>query len=350
MKTLILLFPFLCIATLSFAQTDTEKVYTYADKMPEFKGNLVEYFENTLVYPEDAKTKHIDGKVVVRFVVNENGKVSNATIARSVYPSLDSEALRTISQMPFWKPGANGSNKVRVSQTLPITFKLFETNDSNYALSDSNSKEWLLVDKLPQFKGTFKRYFDDMLFYPSDAKNAGIEGTVKVKFTISDSGQVSNIQILQTLYPSLDSEAIRLMSMMPKWRPALSKGKQIQLTQILPITFKLSDTAIAYDTNRIYFYVEKYPVFEGSYMEFLKQNLRYPVDARDNDKQGKVLLQFVINKQGKVEDVTVAESAYLSLDAEALRCIRKMPDWKPGMQKEKPVKVRQTIPIFFKLQ
>ena len=98
--------------------------------------------------------------------------------------------------------------------------------------------------------------------------------------------------------------------------------------------------------------VEQMPEFPGGYpslMKYIKQNLRYPEEAKKAGTQGRVVVQFLVNKNGAISDVSVLHSVDRLLDAEAVRLVRSMPKWKPGMQKGKAVTVKYTVPLSFKL-
>jgi len=97
--------------------------------------------------------------------------------------------------------------------------------------------------------------------------------------------------------------------------------------------------------------VEDMPQFPGgSVQKWLQKNVKYPMIAQENNIQGKVFVQFVIEKDGSVSDVKIARSVDPSLDKEAIRVIKAMPKWKPGKQRGKPVRVSYTVPINFQLQ
>lgn len=100
------------------------KVYTIADRMPTFKGNVNVWLAQHLNYPATAAETSAQGKVIVRFIINKDGSVSDAAVIRSVDPELDKEAVRVINSMPRWNPGMSGGKPVRVWFTLPVTFKL----------------------------------------------------------------------------------------------------------------------------------------------------------------------------------------------------------------------------------
>ena len=102
-----------------------EMVYQFVDEQPQFTGDINNYLMNTLNYPETARAASLEGRVGIKFVVDKNGKVRDATVVRSSkVAALDEEALRAVSSMPNWKPGLKDGKPVNVYFTMPITFKL----------------------------------------------------------------------------------------------------------------------------------------------------------------------------------------------------------------------------------
>ncbi len=98
--------------------------------------------------------------------------------------------------------------------------------------------------------------------------------------------------------------------------------------------------------------VEIYPDFEGGmkgWEKYLRRNLRYPYDAQEQNKQGKVYISFVVEKDGSISNVTLVRGVHKSLDEEAARVIKKSPKWKPGIQNGRAVRVRYNMPISFAL-
>ena len=103
----------------------------------------------------------------------------------------------------------------------------------------------------------------------------------------------------------------------------------------------------------VYDVVEQMPSFPGgmkAMMEYLDKNIKYPVNAQKNLIEGRVILQFIVDEKGRLSDVKVARSVEPSLDAEAVRVVKAMPRWNPGMQKGEAVKVPYTLPVTFRLQ
>ncbi len=99
--------------------------------------------------------------------------------------------------------------------------------------------------------------------------------------------------------------------------------------------------------------VEQMPEFPGgqnALIQYLSQNIRYPLIAKENKIQGRTLVSFVVEKDGKISNVQVLRSSGdMMLDREAMRVIRSMPRWRPGFMKGQPVRVQYQVPITFKL-
>lgn len=93
----------------------------------------------------------------------------------------------------------------------------------------------------------------------------------------------------------------------------------------------------------------EFPGGEAALQKYIASHVQYPEIARENGLQGKVYVQFVINKRGEVENAIIARGIDAVLDKEALRVIQNLPNWKPGVQRGKPVRVSYTVPINFKL-
>ena len=113
-----------------------------------------------------------------------------------------------------------------------------------------------------------------------------------------------------------------------------------------------SMTASKQEENKVFDVVEQMPSFpggQGALMQWPASNMKYPVIAVENGVQGRVLVQFVVEKDGKVTDVHVVKSVDPSLDKEAVRVVAAMPKWIPGKLNGSAVRVKYTVPVTFKL-
>ena len=103
----------------------TDDIYAVSDAMPTYAGEygeLVHYFQDNIVYPPYCKNNNIEGKVVVAFIVEADGSITNPRVVKGVHEEIDKEAIRVVSSMPKWNPGTNDGVPVRVMQSLSISF------------------------------------------------------------------------------------------------------------------------------------------------------------------------------------------------------------------------------------
>ena len=102
-------------------------VLSTPDVQPQFRGGtkaLMKYLSRTIKYPKAAIRAGAQGRVILQFIINEDGTVSGTKVVRSVHPALDAEAMRVVSSMPRWAPGKIGGKAVRVKYTIPVKFQM----------------------------------------------------------------------------------------------------------------------------------------------------------------------------------------------------------------------------------
>ena len=112
-------------------------------------------------------------------------------------------------------------------------------------------------------------------------------------------------------------------------------------------------TSQSTEDEEVFMVVEENPEFPGGMeelMKFLANEIKYPVEAEQKGKQGRVIVQFVVGKDGNLRDIKVVKSVSPELDAEAIRVCKAMPKWQPGEQRGQAVNVQFTLPITFRLQ
>ena len=115
-----------CTPTTASAQTNSEKVYNTCQVMPQFPGGekaMMEFIASNLKYPQQAVKDDMQGMVLVDFVINTEGKVTDPKIVRSLSPECDAEVIRVVGIMPAWTPGQQDGKTVNVKYTLPVMFK-----------------------------------------------------------------------------------------------------------------------------------------------------------------------------------------------------------------------------------
>lgn len=107
--------------------SDPSRVFDVVEEMPKFPGGdegMMQFLNSEVKYPKEALEKGTQGRVVVTFIVNTDGSVSDPKVVKSVNPALDAEAIRVVNAMPKWTPGKQNGHTVRVKFTIPVTFRL----------------------------------------------------------------------------------------------------------------------------------------------------------------------------------------------------------------------------------
>ena len=104
-----------------------EEPFNVVEDMPAFPGGMeamIQFLSSNITYPADAQKQKVDGRVLVNFVVEKDGSITEVKVLKPGFPSLDAEAIRVVKAIPKWKPGYQNGRAVRVLFTLPINFSL----------------------------------------------------------------------------------------------------------------------------------------------------------------------------------------------------------------------------------
>jgi TonB family protein len=239
-----------------------------------------------------------------------------------------------------------------------------------------NGKVYDYVEDDPQYPGgmeVMNEYIANSIQYPDEALKKREQGIVYVKFVVGADGVVKNVGVRKGVSTALDNEAERVVSGMPKWIPGEQNGEKVAVNFTVPIRFILPKDSIRpvpdeiiYEIvddgalevpepipgEQVYDFVEedaKYTGGESRMAEFIQNNVEYPDEAIKNGEQGIVYVKFIIEKDGSITNVGIRKGVYESLNAEAIRVVKKMPNWIPAKQKGEPVRINYTLPIHFRL-
>ncbi|MFT3753982.1 MAG: TonB family protein [Paludibacter sp.] len=291
-----------------------DSVYSVVDKMPEFPGGerkLIEYINKKINYPADAKKKNEQGKVIVRFVVDKTGKVKDPTVLKGLSASMDKEALRVVGKLPAWTPGEQAGNKVAVYKVVPI---IFQDEESAWTV---NEETLVIIDdeKMPQG-------FDTQILSPAKLASAKV------------------------LKPFPKEESARLVK---QYGRQAANGVVLITTKKDEMEYMLADTVAKSDCKES----DVLPEFPGGKIRlqaYIADSLQYPFVAKRLKTEGKVFVQFLVDKTGKISDAQVVRRADYFLDREALRLVNAMPDWTPGSKCGEKLNVYVTLPISFRLE
>lgn len=201
----------------------------------------------------------------------------------------------------------------------------------------------------PQFPGGDKelfKYLKKNVHYPKDAFYKGIHGRVTIQFTVDTSGALNDILVLRGIAggAALDSEALRVVRMMPKFRPAQRLGKAVPAKYYLPVNFSLSD--IPEVTKSV---PPAYPGGDAAEEEFLASNMVYPVKAKRKKVEGTAIIRVKIGTDGSLLLPKPETLIGYGIEEEALRVVMLMPNWIPETHDGHPVEKEVRIRVVFKL-
>ncbi len=344
------------------SQQDKDKLVTYKGKVVDKDGKPVEgaelLIDGSHKLPQDQS-----------FVTDKNGNFS--------FMAFENAHIGVI-----WNKNDKYMLKgIRYDQKERTNLKIVMDDQwQNPPSNDPNNPVFEVVEIMPEFPdggmSGLMQFLSKNIQYPINAQKNHTQGRVTVQFVVNKDGSISEPKIIRGVDPDLDGEAIRVISLMPKWKPGMQKGQPVRVKYTVPVMFRLSDdgqkeeykpipkidetVVVGYASKQapaeedpVFEVVENMPEFAGGMgglMQYLSKNIKYPVETQKAGIQGRVIMQVIIDKNGNVTNPKVTQPVDPLLDTEAIRVTASMPKWKPGTQRGMPVNVKYTFPIVFRLQ
>ncbi len=244
------------------------EVFKVVEEMPRFPGceeitdaaertkcaqtKMLEFIFKNIKYPDEARKNGVEGMSVVKFIVEKDGSISEAEIARSIGSGCDEEVLKVVYLMPNWIPGKQRGRTVRTQFMLPVKFKLDAEAPKNENKATQAEETFKVVEQMPVFAGCATAedkdacskeklfaFIIDNLKYPEAAQKTGVEGMVVIKFVVGKDGSVRNAEAVKSIGGGCDEEALRVVNAMPKWEPGIQRGRAVAVEMALPFKFAL---------------------------------------------------------------------------------------------------------------
>ena len=241
-------------------EAEQGEVFLVAEEEAMFPGGMeamMKYLQENIKYPEQAKNNGVQGRVIVQFVVNKDGSISNDTVVRSVDPLLDAEAIRVVRNMPNWTPGKQRGEPVRVRFTMPVAFGMGgnTTSGTPHTYTNTTVKQKTVAKQddaedeivnAPEEQAVYPggmqelmKYMQKEIKYPKEAQDKGIQGRVIVQFVVNKDGSITDTKIVRSADPQLDAEALRIVNAMPNWTPGKQRGEPVRTYFTIPVNFRL---------------------------------------------------------------------------------------------------------------
>jgi TonB family protein len=227
-------------------------------------------------------------------------------------------------------------------------------------LADTNKN--IQRPSFPGGKSALDSYMGRNVRYPLRDRGNNIQGKVILQFAIETDGSVTDVIAISGPSQTLKDAAIVAMKNSPKWIPGYKNGKLIKMPYNYEVNFtisydsskgakifKVADNSV---DNQVFTVLETQPTFPGGIQNFLKyigNNVKYPDEDWKNNLQGKVVVQFVIEKNGSLTNIKAISSPSSTMSEEAIRVVSSSPKWIPGMQGGGFVRSQFTVPITFTL-
>lgn len=240
------------------------------------------------------------------------------------------------------------------------------------------------------------KFISSNLRYPADAASRNAQGLVVYTFIVEKDGTLSNFELMHRADSLLNDEALRILQMMPPWRPAKYKNEIVRSKAFVPMYFRFNKKASIANRNqtkpatnspavkpanpytpqqtntlqltetadekveatteridtKVFSIVNKMPRFfngERGLADFIANQMRYPIEARQQGIEGRIICSFIVGIDGSVSNIEVVQGLHPQLDAEAVRVLSIMPKWIPGENNGEKVSVKCLQAIDFSI-
>ncbi len=222
---------------------DTDSVYGMVDVLPAYPGGedaLLRTVWSRMVYPPECMRDSVEGRVMVSFVVEMDGRVSHVQAIRSPHPALSAAAENALRGLHGFTPGRIAGKEVRTKMVLPVMFRLGGSPQRDE--QRGTGTVWEEPDeRMPEFPGgnqAMAEWVGRHLKYPKKAPARCMDGKVYVSFVVETDGTITEVKTLKSPHPDMTVEAEKVIRKMPKWKPSTRNGVPVRMKWVLPILFK----------------------------------------------------------------------------------------------------------------
>ena len=364
-------------------------VFDKVEVDPQFPGGAIkwrQYLERNLDLTVPLNKKVQDGiyTVVVEFIVDKQGHISDVKALTNHGYGLEDEAIRVIKAGPYWIPAVQNGRQVKAYRKQPITFMVFKEDNSFPSKKITSIGNWLeevvfvgyssaaktdnkIFDKVetpPHFPGgdtAWRRYLQKNInaLVPVDSgAPAGIYKVI-VQFIVNENGQISEIKSITNHGYGMEKEAIRIIEDGPGWVPAMQNGHIVRAYVQQPITFQVTEEDDHVNTNnninaKIYI-PPSFPGGEVAFEKYIRLKQKKVKIPLQNPKVTKGLrniaitlpVSFTVNTDGSVSDIKTSSTDKVGLGDHAIELIKNSPRWIPAFQNGKPIKATKQQPVKF---
>lgn len=361
MKRILLLLLAATAAVSVTASSRTDGKQTLSGKPASFQGGdmfaFSRYVRENLTFSGDCYQEGDIFRLILAFRVAKNGKVKDVEVEKSSGDdSLDGEVLRIVRESTGWTARKDGVPDVRERLRMVIVLR----RGTDGKLHAEDHFPYGKADTMPKFEGAglgkFRRWIVEQVG-DLDPEGAPIDARAALRFVIEKDGSLSEVSVDDRTPAWLVGRLSKILNRMPRWTPAETQGEKVRIQVSLPLRFgKTADSSKAdspKDGDDAFLIVEQMPKFRGgdlnTFRDWVKLNVKYPVDMYKQGIEGRVVAIFIINRDGSLSDAKILQSPEAEFSREVLRVLESSPKWTPGQQKGEVVRVKYTIPVDFRI-
>jgi protein TonB len=243
--------------------------FQLVEEKPSFNGGDANMFSRwvneRLVYPEIAKENGVQGRVTLQFTVEKDGRVTKVKVSNledTTQVITEEEIIPITQETPPPPPSApkipilsdqidivddeielDDDMFMNLEDDASIGVEIMDYVEVEEEVVEEEAIPFQLVEEKPSFQGgdanQFSKWVNSRLVYPEIAKENGVQGRVTLQFTVEKDGSVTKVKVLRGVDPSLDKEAVRVVSMSPKWKPGKQRDRAVPVTYTFPVIFQL---------------------------------------------------------------------------------------------------------------
>ncbi len=296
-------------------------------------------------------------RLTLAFRVAKNGKVKDVEVEKSSGDdSLDGEVLRIVRESTGWTARKGGVPDVRERLRMVIVLR----RGPDGKLHAEDHFPYRKADTMPTFEGgglgKFRLWIAEQVG-DLDPEGAPIDARAALRFVIEKDGSLSGVSVDDRTPAWLVERLGKILDRMPRWTPAETQGEKVRIQVSLSLRFgktaEPAKTDSLGDDDTAWLIVEQMPNFRGgdvmAFRDWVKLNVKYPVDMYKQGIKGRVVATFIINRDGSLSDVKILQSSAEEFSREVLRVLERSPKWTPGRQNGKVVRVKYTIPVDFRI-
>ncbi len=325
--------------------------YLLADPMPSFDGGgtleFCRWVQEHLRYPVEAVVYGIEGRVSVSFVVEADGRVTNAETLASPDPVLSEAALGVVRRSPRWIPGRLDGRPVRVRLSIPIDFNLQLPGVKSAA-----------ARQLTKFRGggliDFKRWVLRNVEFPDKTFASGDEGWVEASFSVNAKGKVRDVETTRFSDPDFAYRIQRTIASSPLWTSASADGKQpaADFKLRFDLLLQRGPNGLYSEDMTAYTHAGSLPRFRGGspgvFREWVFGQVDSLLDPGVAVPRVRVNVRFVIERDGTMTDIRVSAPKEYSGFAKLVRmAVDKTPLWTPAVAGGEKVRFRISQVLLF---